>query len=156
MFNIVKYTQKIKNGNKTGQWIPDLKNKINTLVSARYLYSNHSDRGTAIDENFELKGLSNIQSCVGMFRKQTELESIEANFENCINCQNMFYDCSSLKFIKLNLKNLSGETILNTVKKHKVTHIFAVPMVWDAVYKAAIAKIKDKGDAITLSLSENI
>ena len=109
MFNIVKYTQKIKNGNKTGQWIPDLKNKINTLVSARYLYSNHSDRGTAIDENFELKGLSNIQSCVGMFRKQTELESIEANFENCINCQNMFYDCSSLKFVKLNLKNLSGD-----------------------------------------------
>ena len=43
-------------------------------------------------------------------------------------------------------KNLDPITIQNTVKKHKVTHIFAVPMVWDAVYKAAISKIKSRGD----------
>ena len=43
-------------------------------------------------------------------------------------------------------KDLNPDTIQRTVKKHKVTHIFAVPMVWDAVYKAAIAKIKDKGE----------
>ena len=41
-------------------------------------------------------------------------------------------------------KDLSPSTIQNTVKKHKVTHIFAVPMVWEAVYKAAIVKIKAK------------
>ena len=42
-------------------------------------------------------------------------------------------------------KDLNPMTIQNTVKKHKVTHIFAVPMVWEAVYKAASAKIKSKG-----------
>ncbi len=41
-------------------------------------------------------------------------------------------------------KDLTPSTIQNTVKKHKVTHIFAVPMVWEAVYKAAISKIKAK------------
>lgn len=35
------------------------------------------------------------------------------------------------------LKNLSGETILNTVRKHKVTHIFAVPMLWEKIRKSA-------------------
>ena len=44
-------------------------------------------------------------------------------------------------------KDLNPDTIQRTVKKHKVTHIFAVPMVWDAVYKAAIAKIKEIGRA---------
>lgn len=43
-------------------------------------------------------------------------------------------------------KDLTAATVLNTVRKHKVTHIFAVPMVWDAVYKAAVKKIKAKGD----------
>lgn len=44
-------------------------------------------------------------------------------------------------------KDLNPATIQNTVKKHKVTHIFAVPMVWEAVYKAAIGKIKARSAA---------
>ena len=43
-------------------------------------------------------------------------------------------------------KDLNPTTIQNTVKKHKVTHIFAVPLVWEKVYAAAISKIKAKGD----------
>lgn len=43
-------------------------------------------------------------------------------------------------------KDLNPATVQNTVKKHKVTHIFAVPMVWEAVHKAAIRKIKSRGD----------
>lgn len=43
-------------------------------------------------------------------------------------------------------KDLNPTTIQNTVKKHKVTHIFAVPMVWEAVCKAATAKIRSKGE----------
>ena len=39
-------------------------------------------------------------------------------------------------------KDLNPSTIQNTVKKHKVTHIFAVPLVWESVYKAAMGKIK--------------
>ena len=33
------------------------------------------------------------------------------------------------------LKDQSPETILLTIKKHKVTHIFAVPLFWETVYK---------------------
>ena len=39
-------------------------------------------------------------------------------------------------------KDLTPDTIRNTVKKHKVTHIFAVPMVWESVCKAATGKVK--------------
>ena len=43
-------------------------------------------------------------------------------------------------------KDLNPTTIQNTVKKHKVTHIFAVPMVWEAVHKAVLSKVKAKGE----------
>lgn len=44
------------------------------------------------------------------------------------------------------LKDLTPATIQNTVKKHEVTHIFAVPMVWDKVYRAAHKQIRARGD----------
>ena len=43
-------------------------------------------------------------------------------------------------------KDLNPVTIQQTVKKHEVTHIFAVPMVWEAVYRAAIKKIRARGE----------
>lgn len=43
-------------------------------------------------------------------------------------------------------KDLDPSTIQRTVKKHKVTHIFAVPMVWEAVSRAAKAKIRARGE----------
>lgn len=43
-------------------------------------------------------------------------------------------------------KDLQAQTVLNTVKKHNVTHIFAVPLVWDSVYKAALKKIRLRGE----------
>lgn len=43
-------------------------------------------------------------------------------------------------------RDLNPVTVQNTVKKHKVTHIFAVPMVWEAVHKAALRKIKSRGE----------
>lgn len=43
-------------------------------------------------------------------------------------------------------RNLDPSTVQNTVKKHKVTHIFAVPMVWEVVHKAAIRKIQARGE----------
>ena len=44
------------------------------------------------------------------------------------------------------LKDLNPATIQNTVKKHEVTHIFAVPMVWDKVYRAAQKQVRLRGD----------
>ncbi len=43
-------------------------------------------------------------------------------------------------------KDLDPATIQRTVKKHKVTHIFAVPMVWEAVHRAARAKVRARGE----------
>jgi long-chain acyl-CoA synthetase len=41
---------------------------------------------------------------------------------------------------------MNPATLLSTIKKHKVTHIFAVPLVWDKIRKQAVRSIKSKGD----------
>lgn len=40
------------------------------------------------------------------------------------------------------LKDFMPNTILNTIKRHKVTHIFSVPLFWDKVYETAIKRIE--------------
>ena len=50
----------------------------------------------------------------------------------------------SRTFVQLN--DMSPQTIVNTVKRHKVTHIFAVPLFWETVYKEAIRTIKNRGE----------
>lgn len=45
-------------------------------------------------------------------------------------------------------KDLSPQTIQNTIRKHRVTHIFAVPMVFDTVRKTALRTIRSKGDKV--------
>ncbi|MBO5224630.1 MAG: AMP-binding protein [Clostridia bacterium] len=44
------------------------------------------------------------------------------------------------------LKDMHPKTILSTVKKHKVTHIFAVPLLWDSIYKEVVRTVKSKGE----------
>ena len=44
------------------------------------------------------------------------------------------------------LRDMAPETIVNTIKRHKVTHIFAVPLFWDKVYQQALGTIKKRGD----------
>ena len=43
------------------------------------------------------------------------------------------------------LNDMNPRTIQSTIKRHKVTHIFAVPLVWDKVYRSAINNIKSRG-----------
>ncbi|MGN1103280.1 MAG: AMP-binding protein [Candidatus Coproplasma sp.] len=43
------------------------------------------------------------------------------------------------------LKDMNPQTLVNTIKKHKVTHIFAVPLVWNTVHKKAMRTIKERG-----------
>ncbi len=45
------------------------------------------------------------------------------------------------------LKNLTPKTIQSTVKRHNVTHIFAVPLVWESVYRAAKRTVRNRGAA---------
>lgn len=46
----------------------------------------------------------------------------------------------------VHLSDMSPQTIVNTVKRHKVTHIFAVPLFWETVYAQAIKGIKARGE----------
>ena len=44
------------------------------------------------------------------------------------------------------LKDFSPNTLLNTVRKHKVTHIFAIPLLWERIYETATAEIEKRGE----------
>lgn len=44
------------------------------------------------------------------------------------------------------LPDLSPQTILNTIRRHKVTHIFAVPLFWEKVYDGAMKTITGRGE----------
>jgi long-subunit acyl-CoA synthetase (AMP-forming) len=43
------------------------------------------------------------------------------------------------------LKDYSIDTILNTIKRHKVTHVFAVPLLWHGIHKEIIKQVNQKG-----------
>lgn len=44
------------------------------------------------------------------------------------------------------LKDYTPDTILRTVRRHKVTHIFAVPLVWDKIYATFFKKLAERGE----------
>ena len=44
------------------------------------------------------------------------------------------------------MKNLSPDTILKTCRKHEVTHIFAVPLLWHTIEKSILKTVKQQGD----------
>lgn len=44
------------------------------------------------------------------------------------------------------MRDMNPSTLLNTIKKHKVTHIFAVPLVWDKIRKQTVRNIRSRGD----------
>ena len=54
------------------------------------------------------------------------------------------------------LKDMSPQCILNTIRRHKVTHIFAVPLFWNTVYEQAIKKVKERGEATYLRLQKGL
>ena len=44
------------------------------------------------------------------------------------------------------LKDFNPKTLLNTVRKHKVTHIFAIPLLWERIYESAVSEIEKRGE----------
>lgn len=44
------------------------------------------------------------------------------------------------------MKNYSSDTILKTCKKHEVTHVFAVPLLWHTIENAVLKKASQSGD----------
>ena len=43
------------------------------------------------------------------------------------------------------LGSMSPKTIVNTIRRHGVTHIFAVPLLWNTVYDQAMRTIRQRG-----------
>ena len=50
----------------------------------------------------------------------------------------------SRTFVQLN--DMDPSTVVNTVKRHGVTHIFAVPLFWEKVYERALKTIEGRGE----------
>lgn len=50
----------------------------------------------------------------------------------------------SRTFVRLN--DMQPDTITNTIKRHKVTHVFAVPLFWEKVCEQALRTIKERGE----------
>ena len=50
----------------------------------------------------------------------------------------------SRTFVRLN--DMQPSTITNTIKRHQVTHVFAVPLFWDKVFEQALRTIKERGE----------
>ena len=44
------------------------------------------------------------------------------------------------------LRDYSAETILKTCRRHQVTHIFAVPMLWHTIEKQVLAEVAKQGE----------
>ena len=56
----------------------------------------------------------------------------------------MWFAFFSRTFVEL--KDQNPETILYTIRKHKVTHIFAVPLFWNTVYRLFRAELKKQSE----------
>ena len=44
------------------------------------------------------------------------------------------------------LNDYSSDTILNTIKKHEVTHVFAVPLFWNTIERTILSELKNKDE----------
>lgn len=56
----------------------------------------------------------------------------------------LWFSFFSRTFVRLG--DLSPSTLVNTVKKHRVTHIMAVPLFWEKTCSAAMKEIAARGD----------
>ena len=52
------------------------------------------------------------------------------------------------------LKDLSSDTIIKTIKKHEVTHIFAVPMLWHTVNKTLIKTVEKEDEKTKIKMTD--
>ncbi len=54
------------------------------------------------------------------------------------------------------LKDMQPQTLLNTVKRHKVTHVFAVPLVWETIHKTALKTIASRGAKVQAKFEKGL
>lgn len=56
----------------------------------------------------------------------------------------IWFSFFSRTFVLLN--DLSAQTLLSTIRRHKVTHIFAVPLFWEKIHSEVLRTIHDRGE----------
>ena len=56
----------------------------------------------------------------------------------------------------VHLSDLAPDTIVNTVKRHGVTHIFAVPLFWETVYNTAMKTVRARGEDTVKRLEKGL
>ena len=54
------------------------------------------------------------------------------------------------------MKNYSADSILKTCKKHEVTHVFAVPLLWHTIETAVMKKASQSGDKKVKKLHKGV
>lgn len=54
------------------------------------------------------------------------------------------------------LRDYSADTILKTCRRHEVTHIFAVPVLWHTIEKQIISSAKEKGEKTLEKLQKGL
>ena len=62
-----------------------------------------------------------------------------------------FYGCTIVF-----LKDYSADTILKTCRKHKVTHVFAVPLLWHTIENSVMKKVSEKGEKKEKKLAKGL
>lgn len=60
----------------------------------------------------------------------------------------------SRTFVQLN--DFQSQTVQNTIKRHKVTHIFAVPLFWETVYNSALRAVRERGEDTVKKLEKGL
>lgn len=66
----------------------------------------------------------------------------------------MWFSFYSRTFVYL--KDMSSQCILNTIRRHKVTHIFAVPLFWNTVFEQAMKTVKERGEKTYAKLQKGL
>lgn len=56
----------------------------------------------------------------------------------------------------VHLSDFDSKTIVNTIKRHNVTHIFAVPLFWNAVYKEIVSAVNKRGEKTVKRFNKGI
>ena len=54
------------------------------------------------------------------------------------------------------LGDMQPQTIVNTIKRHKVTHVFAVPLFWETVYEQAMRTVAERGEKTVKKLEKGL
>ena len=54
------------------------------------------------------------------------------------------------------LRDMEPSTVTGTIRRHKVTHVFAVPLFWERVYEQAMRSVRERGPETAAKLEKGL